>query len=346
MLEWDAAWCGILFLIKKTESKMKKTNRSVIIVEIIVFVVAGLLLALYFYADNRLLTMENSENSGARLEKHIAFISQDDSDLWQAVYESAMENAEGSKAYIDWIGRDAPVTYSVSDCMRIATAAGVDGIILHKDPDEQMTDLINEATAEGIPVIMALEDDEDSERVSYVGMNSYQVGEHYARQIISCLSSGENQVLVISGSPLTEGGGALMYSQMLQAVEQGKDAGQTVIFEDMEVDTGTSFEAEEAIRDIFVSRDRLPDIIVCLDLTATECVSQALVDYNEVGNVSVIGFYASDTVEEAITRGIIHSTLAIDAEEIGRVCVEALEEYFSLGRVSSYFNIGLSVIGG
>ncbi|MBO7710212.1 MAG: substrate-binding domain-containing protein [Lachnospiraceae bacterium] len=325
---------------------MNKTNRSVVIVEIIVFVVAGLLLALYFYADNRLLTMENSENAGTRLEKHIAFISQDDSDLWQAVFESAKESAKSSKAYIEWIGKDAPVTYSLSDCMRIATAAGVDGIILHKSPDEQMTDLINEAAAEEIPVIMALEDDEDSERVSYVGMNSYQMGDHYARQIISCLSPGENSVLVITGSSLAEGGGALMYSQMLQAVEQGKDAGQQAVFEVMEVDTGTSFETEEAIRDIFVSRERLPDIIVCLDLTATECVAQALVDYNEVGNVSVIGFYASDTVEEAITRGIIHSTLGIDAEEIGRICVEALEEHFTLGRVSSYFNIGLSVIDG
>ena len=72
--------------------------------------------------------------------------------------------------------------------------------------------------------------------------------------------------------------------------------------------------------------------------------AQALIDYNEVGNISVIGYYASETVADAVSKGIVQATLEMDAQEIGRLCVEALDEYWSLGRVNNYFNISLSMI--
>ena len=37
----------------------------------------------------------------------------------------------------------------------------------------------------------------------------------------------------------------------------------------------------------------------------TECVYQALIDYNQVGNVKVIGFYYSDVILDAIDKEII-----------------------------------------
>ena len=93
---------------------MNKANKSAIIIEIVIFIAAGLLLLLYFYADNRILTMEDQEGREAMLERHYAFVSQDDSDLWRAVYAAAHTQAELSSDYMEWIlrgGRDhfAPI---------------------------------------------------------------------------------------------------------------------------------------------------------------------------------------------------------------------------------------------
>ena len=135
-----------------------------------------------------------------------------------------------------------------------------------------------------------------------------------------------------------------MYSQMAQKVENERPQDRQAVFSTFDVNTSTSFDAEEDIRDIFVHRNSLPDIMVCLDLISTECAYQALVDFNEVGNMDIVGYYASDTVLDGIRKGVISATLSLDAEEIGRLCIDALNEYCSLGHVSNYFNVGLEMI--
>ena len=55
------------------------------------------------------------------------------------------------------------------------------------------------------------------------------------------------------------------------------------------VDSSADFDTEEFVRDMFVNEESLPDVLVCMDEVVTECVYQALVDYNQVGNVKVIG---------------------------------------------------------
>ena len=323
---------------------MNKANKSAIIIEIVIFIAAGLLLLLYFYADNRILTMEDQEGREAMLVRHYAFVSQDDSDLWRAVYAAAHTQAELSSDYMEWIGEDSPVSYGIEDKLRIAAASGVDEIILHQSADDDLTELIDGAWEKGIPVVMALEDDPESSRISYVGVNNYQMGENYAEQVLKCLKDGLNRVQVLSGGSIGEGGPALMYNRMTQVIEQNREEGQHVAIDVLEIDSRSSFETEEAIRDLFLGGSAIPDILVCLDPVTTECVAQALVDYNEVGNVSVIGFYASDAVQEEVERGIIHSALGIDAKQMGEVLVNALNEYREQGRVSDYFNVGLFVL--
>ena len=85
-------------------------------------------------------------------------------------------------------------------------------------------------------------------------------------------------------------------------------------------------------------------MLVCMDEVVTECVYQALVDYNEVGNVDVVGFYYSDVILDAISKGIISSAIALDMKEIGTYSVNALVEYSSLGHTSSYYSVGQHVI--
>ncbi len=95
---------------------------------------------------------------------------------------------------------------------------------------------------------------------------------------------------------------------------------------------------------MFVNDENLPDVLVCMDEVVTECVYQALIDYNQVGNVKVIGFYYSDVILDAIDKEIISSAIALDMDEIGRYSVNALDEYSSLGHSNNYYSVNQHVI--
>jgi ribose transport system substrate-binding protein len=76
----------------------------------------------------------------------------------------------------------------------------------------------------------------------------------------------------------------------------------------------------------------------------TTCAFQAIVDYNKVGQIDIIGYYDSEIILRAIDLKIIHSTMTINARQMGAYCVDAMSEYYKTGRVSDYYSIPISVI--
>ncbi len=336
--------CMAAYFMRRLKDIMKKSVMTILMGLILITLV---LTALWIYSDRSLYEIEQQGSGQRTYERHYALISQDRSDLWESIFHGSAAEAGGQNAYLEWIGEGSSVDMSIEDCMRIAVASRVDGIILHPGSSAGKIDaLIDEAADAGIPVVTALEDESDSQRISYVGLSGYEMGEFYGQQILAELHPGLNRISILSNAAAgTEDPNlSLMYSQMIQAVESGRDSAMQVTFETKYVNTATSFDAEEDIRDIFVNPDNLPDVLICLDLISTECAAQALIDHNEVGNVTVIGYYASDSVLDAVAKGVMRSTLGIDGEEVGRKCVEALDEYHLLGNVSDYFNVSPQLI--
>ena len=62
---------------------------------------------------------------------------------------------------------------------------------------------------------------------------------------------------------------------------------------------GELFETEEAVTDIFQQKDKVPDILVCMDEDTTECARQAVLDFNLAGKVTIIGYYSSDDIHDS-----------------------------------------------
>ena len=106
----------------------------------------------------------------------------------------------------------------------------------------------------------------------------------------------------------------------------------------------STFDAEEVIRDLLKDDGTRPDILVCMNETDSESAYNAMVDYNQVGNVDIIGYYQSETILDAIEKGIIPMALTLDTEQMGRSSIEALEEYYTMGYTSNYMSVDLSVI--
>ena len=323
---------------------MKKSTLTVF------FILAGCMLFLsgiWIYFQKNLDQVDLGEGEGAAsYAKHYLMISGEENKLmWNSIYESASEAAKDADAYVELIAPGHDSNYTKADYLRIGIASKVDGIILEADGSSEEQSLIQEAADENIPVVTVLTDDSSSARISFVGLNSYQLGKAYTEQILGLLKEhGTTQVLLLSNSQSKTQETNLVYYQIKKELEEKKKADQIAIISEYSIDNSSDFDTEEFVRDIFVSEQNLPDVLVCMDEVVTECVYQALVDYNQVGNVDVVGFYYSDVILDAISKGIISSAIALDMDEIGRYSINALEEFSSLGHTSSYYSVGQNVI--
>ena len=104
------------------------------------------------------------------------------------------------------------------------------------------------------------------------------------------------------------------------------------------------FDIEEVIRSIFQAPEGPPQILVCMDEITTECAYQAMIDFNMVGEIKIIGYYVSDTIQKAVEKGLIPVTSTLDTAKMGKNCVEALWEFEQEGRVNSYYNVELQFL--
>lgn len=134
----------------------------------------------------------------------------------------------------------------------------------------------------------------------------------------------------------------ILYSGIQETIEQERgDAAVELSLQS--VDDTNAFSVEESVRDIFMGGE-IPDILICLNELNTTCAYQAVVDYNKVGTVSILGHYVSDTILNAIDRSVIYATVDINTAQMGAFCIDALQEYHELGYTSQYFTADISLV--
>ena len=280
------------------------------------------------------------------------------SDFWKSVYKGALESAREENTFVDLWGEQFSKDYSVEELMEIAIASRPDGIIVYANESLEMSRLINKAVDEGIPVVTLYGDCTKSNRLSFVGVGSYSIGKMYGSQIIDIIKEKRREELIESetiedrsqiritvlvNSDAKDAGQNIIISSLQEAVYQGNVTDAEFAVSVAAVDNTNSFSVEESIRDIFLGDD-IPDVIVCLDELSTVCTYQAVVDFNKVGEVTILGYYASEAIVNAIERGGIYATVSIDAAQLGEYCVAALSDYHEFGTTSEYYLADVALI--
>lgn len=275
--------------------------------------------------------------------QYVIVAEETNSSFWQAFYQGAKEYGESNNAYIQFSADNDFMNYSKGDFLKMAIAAKVDGIILEGDESEEITELINKAVEDGIPVVTAVNDIYNSSRQSFVGVANYNLGREYGRQIIKAAEQTNNRVLLLFNTSIDSSGKNIVINGINETVkEEGGDREFNI--EKLEVNNSIAFSSEEEIRDIFVGNSNPPDIIVCLDELNTISVYQTVVDFNRVDKTKIIGYNSSDIILNAISKGIIFSTVAMEADEMGSACVKALNEYNEVGNVNDFVIMDLKII--
>ena len=290
------------------------------------------------------------ETAGETYDRYYIMITREGkSAFWQSVYQGACERALEENVYVDWLGSDQLQGYSVEEQMEIAIASGGDGIIVTADENETLRKLIDRAAENGIPVVTLYGDNTQSARCSFVGVGGYNLGREYGRQALKIvqerladMTERPIRVTLLVNSYANSLDQNIIYSGIQEAIEQ--ERGDAVIEISLQsVDDTNAFSVEESVRDIFMGGN-VPDILICLNELNTTCAYQAVVDYNKVGVVSILGQYTSDTILNAIDRNVIYATVNIDTPQMGGFCIDALQEYHDLGYTSQYFTADISLI--
>ena len=304
------------------------------------------------------------EGNGRTYDQHFVFVGEDiDSELWDQVYEAARAQAEKDNIYLEDIKESLKVNYSNEDLLRVAINSNVDGIIYVGSSSANTIKLINSAVDKGIGVCVLHNDVDKSRRQCYVGVNNYELGQIYAQQILQMKEYDElleNRIALLASGDMSEGAANLVILGMedyfdiaaakaIGDTEDGQPATDDEVagpeIEVIKIDAADTFSVEEDIRNIFVTDEKLPDIMICLENAYTQCVYQAVVDYNHVGEVNIIGYFANDDILDAIDKQIIYSAVSVDTEEMGKSSILAIEELNEFGYTNSFMPVSMEIIG-
>jgi len=339
--------CPVFLLIRKKGYDMGRLKcciqkNRVISTALISSIAAGciiILIGMIFYKSKIAGIAAADTASYHKYRYHYAIISEEaDAPFWEAIYKGALEKGMELDVYVEKVGSKLQCSYDLKDLMKIAIASRVDGIIIEPNGEEEISRLIDKAMEVNIPVVTVLTDAPESKRISFVGINSYNQGQTYAKQVLELVRKGRKKITVLLSADSKDSSQNTIYSNISEAV-----SGMDVELDYAIIGTQNPFSSEEDIREIVMSWEP-PDVLVCLTATDTRNAYRALVDYNKLGDITIIGYYDEDLILRAIEMKNIHSTITIDARQMGACCVEALTEFIESGQVSDYFSVDISVI--
>lgn len=302
------------------------------------------IISFYFFVQTRTNHLNDYNLQGnTEYSQYYALICENN-EFNEKVYEYAKTKGDELGICVDMLSQRIDHEYSTEELFEIALQSRVDGIIVEAKDAQKMKTLIDKACNQGIDVVTLISDSPDSTRRSSVQVGAYNLGKTYGQQIISKDLDNDEKILVINDSSNSDASQNLIITGIQDTVYEKIGDDTNVTIQKYSVDGSDTFVMEEMIRMIFIDEELTPGIIICSDDQSTKVVYQALIDYNKVGQVRLIGFHDSQTILSGIRQGVIEATIAIDVKELGECSVEALNEYRSTGFASEYYSVDSTLI--
>ena len=276
--------------------------------------------------------------------KYDMIVDSPDSSFWQAVYGCAQDWAQKNDAILELKGSGKENDYTKLDYMNMSIASNADGIILQYSGEQGLEAKINEAVQKGIPVVTVMGDAVHSKRQSFVGVSDYQLGSAYGEKVAEYVTEDTQSILILLKKNIDDMNQSQIYTQISNAAQAKAGADAEIKVTGKNLLLAGTFETEEAVTDIFQQKDKVPDILVCMDEETTECARQAVLDFNLAGKITIIGYYSSEDILTAVEKGVISVTCDVDTDQLGKYTIEALTEYQKDGRTNSYYNVDINFL--
>ncbi|MEE1196511.1 MAG: substrate-binding domain-containing protein [Lachnospiraceae bacterium] len=321
---------------------MKEKKKRVISFVLIILVLIGFAILLIWGVPVSKPKEDSGIDGSVDYEAHYAFIAENMEDRqWQMICEETKQYGSAAGVYVECMNEDFTSEYTREDYMKIAISMKVDGIILEGGNQEGLTELVDQAVDQGIPVVTLMTDCSDSKRQCFIETGKYNLGREYARQIIAAATKDTRKVLVLVNAAENDSSQNLIMSGIRDTLE---NEGNYLELElESEVVGSSEFDSAQAIRSRLLNED-VPDILICLNDQDTNNAYQVLVDYNMVKTVKLIGSSTTDTILKGIQKGSVQSVILADMDQTGMKCIEALGSYRESSYVSDYLALDAKVI--
>lgn len=278
---------------------------------------------------------------------HVAIISENPTDsFWKKIYQGAKDAGKGDQILIENFGETLSGEYSTEELMEMAIATRVDGIIVQVSDEEAVSAQIDKAEEQNIPVITIRSDAPASKRVSFVSGNDYAIGEMYGNQINNIAQKKAEEedrkirVTVLLNSEERNAAPNVIFTAISETTAS---IASKIELTSKVIDNTGMFESEENVRDLILDTS-YPDIIVCMSAVDTSSAIQCVVDYNKVGQTSIIGYYAQKDTLEGIQKGIVESSVLINPTEWGKTAEQGMNEYLKKRHISEYLTVSPELI--
>jgi ribose transport system substrate-binding protein len=273
---------------------------------------------------------------------HFAVIAQNTDDpFWQSVKKGCIQAADEYNAAIEFNGPRFTDIDQEIQYLNIAIASKVDGIVTHVLDEKTFTPLINKASDTGIPVVTIESDAKNSERKSYIGTNSYNLGTEAGKLAIQTIRGNSNIAIILNN--YIAGGENVLQSLRVAGFQDALKSVPGAKISTIKTSSTGFFSAEEVTRTILINFPNV-DTILCTSSKDTISVAQMIVDLNKVGQITIIGYDDAPEILRYIEKGVIYGTVVGNPVKSGYESIRALVEIKKNKMASSYIDTGVKAL--
>ncbi|CAA7600007.1 Periplasmic binding protein domain [Acididesulfobacillus acetoxydans] len=259
--------------------------------------------------------------------------------FWAEVKKGIAQAATASNLAVEFNRPNTVDNARIQDYLTIARLSRVDGIIAQGSNDPAVVQAIDSAVKAGIPVVTVETDAKNSDRESFIGANNYLVGEQAAKLIIQGTSGKARVAVIMSGNAETDTAAQnSMLNGFLTTLKEAPDARMTKIFTSKPGILNTEGIAQTILREQDVNA------IYCVDPLFSVGVAQTVINANEVGRITIVGYGQSPEIDSYIQRGVIYGVVAGNPFKIGYDSIKALLELKEKNHTSSVVDTGISIV--
>jgi ABC-type sugar transport system, periplasmic component len=291
---------------------------------VLLLLILGLFIGLagYSYNFNRIqIRLTGADGAQKTLKYHFAMILQDDSsNFWQQLEQGARSAAKTYGAAVEFNAAIVRNEDEELQNLSIAIASHMDGIAIYVTDDKKFTPLINKAVSQNIPVVTIESDDKASRRVTFVGPNSYDAG-YAAGSMIKGATNGRADVAVLFSGNFT--GDTNSQNAMIGGMKFAVDSCRGIRLETIRAADSGYFDAEKTIRDILTNDPEI-NTIFCTSSDDTLEVTKVIIELNEVGKITVVGYNNLPQIRDYIMNDVIYGSVGENPESTGYQSVKAL----------------------
>ncbi|WP_017209283.1 substrate-binding domain-containing protein [Clostridium beijerinckii] len=229
---------------------------------------------------------------------------------WLDIKAGAERAAKERGAVVEFLG---PTTASTEDGLKLfdmATSAKVSGIITYVQEEGQYKKKINSAMEKGIPVVTIDSDEEDSNRIAYVGTDNVLAGQVAGKEMVKQIGTSGNVAIVMGGKNVKN------QKERVEGFTQYLKSNSNLKIVDTDSSDAMLLEAEIITRKILNRNDNI-NALFCTSALDGIGAARAVKDLNYKDRVKIICFDDLDDTLSNIRNGLVSATIVQKSNEMG-----------------------------